>query len=54
MTIPYRGTTRGGMYFITVSAYEKRSLFQSDRMARMFMDVVFHYQRQAGIICTSS
>jgi putative transposase len=34
MTIPYRGSTHGVTYFI----------FQSDRMARLFMDVLIHYQ----------
>jgi len=47
MTIPYRGTTHGGTYFITASAYDKHALFQSDRMARLLMDVLFHYQRQS-------
>jgi len=46
MTIPYRGTTRSGTYFITASAYEKQSLFQSDQMAQLFIEVLFHYQRQ--------
>jgi putative transposase len=46
MTIPYRGTTHGGTYFITASAYEKQSLFQSDQMAQLFIEVLFHYQRQ--------
>ncbi len=47
MTIPYRGTTHGGTYFITASAYDKHALFQSDRMARLLMDILFHYQRQS-------
>jgi hypothetical protein len=47
MTIPYRGATRGGTYFITASAYEKLALFQSDRMGQLLMDVLFHYQRQS-------
>jgi putative transposase len=47
MTIPYRGTTREGTYFITASTFEKRSLLQSDRMAGLFIEVLFHYQKQS-------
>jgi putative transposase len=47
MTIPYRGTSRSGIYFITASNYEKKSLLQSDRMANLFIDVLFHYQKQS-------
>lgn len=46
MTIPYRGTTRDGTYFITASNFEKQSLLQSDRMAGLFINVLFHYQKQ--------
>ena len=53
MTIPYRGTTGGGTYFITASIWEKKSLLQSDRMAKLFMDVLFHYQNRASISCTN-
>src|SRR5271168_238145 len=47
MTIPYRGTTRESTYFITASNFEKRSLLQSYPMAALFIDVLFHYQRQS-------
>ena len=46
MTIPYRGATRDGTYFITASNFEKQSLLQSDRMAGLFIEVLFHYRRQ--------
>ena len=46
MTIPHRGTTGDGTYFITASCYEKQCLLQSSRMAGLFMDVLFHYQKQ--------
>jgi hypothetical protein len=42
MTVPYRGTTGAGTYFITVSTWEKQCLLQSERMAQLFMDVLFH------------
>jgi len=47
MTIPYRGATRDGAYFITASNFEKQSLLQSDRMANLFIEVLHHYQKQA-------
>ena len=47
MTIPYRGTTGDGTYFITASTWEKKGLLQSERMAKLFMEVLFHYQKQA-------
>ena len=53
MTIPYRGATREGTYFITDSAFEKQFLLQSDRMAGLFIEVLFHYQKQVGTICTN-
>jgi putative transposase len=46
MTIPYRGRTGNGTYFITASCYQKQSLFQSQRMAELFINVLFHYQTQ--------
>ena len=46
MTIPYRGRTGNGTYFITASCYQKQSLFQSQRMAELFINVLFHYQNQ--------
>jgi putative transposase len=47
MTIPYRGTTRDSTYFITASAFEKQNLLQSDRMAGLFIKVLFHYHKQS-------
>jgi len=46
MGIPYRGKTGNGTYFITASCSLKQLLFQSERMARLFIDVLFHYQSQ--------
>jgi putative transposase len=47
MTIPYRGATRDGTYFITASNFEKQCLLLSDRMAGLFIKVLHHYQKQA-------
>jgi putative transposase len=46
MTIPHRGTTGDGTYFITASTFEKQCLLQSERMAVLLLDVLFHYKKQ--------
>jgi len=46
MTIPYRGSTGHGTYFITASTFEKAALLQTDRMAQLLLDVLFHYREQ--------
>jgi REP-associated tyrosine transposase len=46
MTIPYRGVTGKGTYFITSATYMKKSLFQSDRMANCFLEVLANYRGQ--------
>ena len=46
MTIPYRGQIGDGIYFITASTWEQQALLQSDRMARLFIEVLFHYRNQ--------
>jgi len=46
MTIPSPGQTRDGIYFITASTWEKQSLLQSERMAGLFIEMLFHYRDQ--------
>jgi len=46
MAAPSRGTTGHGCYFITASTFQKRSILQSDRMAQLLVDVLFHYRQQ--------
>ena len=46
MTIPYRGSTGNKAYFITTSTFEKQALLQTNRMASLLIDVLFHYQKQ--------
>jgi len=46
MAAPHRGNTGYSTYFITASSFQKSSLFQSDRMARLFVEVLFHYRDQ--------
>src|SRR5690349_19594932 len=46
MAISNRGVTGNRTYFVTASCAEKRSLLQSDRMARLFVDVLLSYRSQ--------
>jgi putative transposase len=46
MAAPPRGNTGYGCYFVTASTFQKRSLFQTERMARLLVDVLFHYRGQ--------
>ncbi len=46
MAAPHRGNTGFSTYFITADTFQKHSLFQSDRMARLFLDVLFSYRAQ--------
>src|SRR5438309_1085748 len=44
MAAPHRGNTGHGTYFITASTFQKKSLFQSERMTRLLIQVLFHYR----------
>ena len=46
MSIPLRGCTGDGTYFITASTYLKQHLLQSDHTARLFIDVLYHYRAE--------
>lgn len=46
MAAPPRGNTGLGCYFVTASTFQKRNLLQSDRMRRLFIDVLLHYREQ--------
>jgi putative transposase len=46
MSIPQRGRTSHSTYFITAQTYLKKNILQSDRMARLFIDVLFNYRQQ--------
>jgi putative transposase len=46
MAAPRRGNTGYSTYFITANTFQKHSLFQSERMARLFLDVLFSYRTQ--------
>src|ERR1700689_4859278 len=46
MAAPPRGKTGIGTYFITAGTFQKHSLFQSDRMANLFLEVLYSYRLQ--------
>jgi putative transposase len=46
MAAPRRGNTGCSCYFITASAFQKRNILQSDRMAALFVEVLLHYHAQ--------
>ena len=46
MAAPHRGNTGSGTYFITACTFQKQQLLQSDRMARLFLDVLLNYRAQ--------
>jgi putative transposase len=50
MAAPPRGNTGHSCYFVTASTFQKRNLFQPERMARLFVDVLFHYRRQGKFL----
>jgi putative transposase len=46
MAAPRRGKTGYSTYFITASTFQKASLFQSERMVRLFVEILLHYRSQ--------
>jgi putative transposase len=43
---PHRDNTGYSCYFITASTFQKQNLLQSQRMAELLLDVLFHYRAQ--------
>ena len=46
MTIPHRGATTESTYFVTANVLDKRSLFQVEKIARLFIEVLLSYRTQ--------
>jgi putative transposase len=46
MAAPHRGNSGFSTYFITAATFQKHSLFQSDRMAELFVQVLLSYRSQ--------
>jgi len=46
MAAPRRGNTGYSSYFITASTYQRRFIFQSNPLARLFVEVMLHYREE--------
>jgi putative transposase len=44
MAAPHRGNTGYSVYFITASTAQRSPLFRREPMARLFLEVLFHYR----------
>jgi putative transposase len=44
LAIPHRGATTQSTYFVTASVFERKSLFQVDKIARLFIEVLVQYR----------
>jgi putative transposase len=42
--IPHRGRTSQSTYFVTANVLEKRSLFQVEKIARLFIEIMFAHR----------
>jgi REP-associated tyrosine transposase len=48
---PHDRTSFGSnAYFITASTWGHRSLFQTERMARLFLETIFHYRKEGRFL----
>ncbi len=50
MAAPPRGNTGYSIYFITASTFQRRPLFRNEPMARLFVEVLFHYRDKKNYI----
>jgi putative transposase len=46
MAAPHRGNTGFSIYFVRGASFQKQSLFQSDRMAGLLLEVLLTYRSQ--------
>jgi putative transposase len=46
LTIPHRGTTSESTYFATTNVEPRRDLFQVEKIARLFIEVLLGYREQ--------
>jgi REP element-mobilizing transposase RayT len=46
VAIPYRGATTESTYFVTANVLGTKSLFQVDKIARLFIEVLLNYRTQ--------
>ena len=46
MTIPHRGTTTESTYFVTANVLQKKSLFQVEKIARLFIEILLNHRTE--------
>jgi putative transposase len=46
LSIPHRGVTSESTYFVSANVSQKRSLFQVDKIARLFIEILLNYRQQ--------
>jgi putative transposase len=46
LTIPHRGRTTESTYFVTANVLQRKSLFQVEKIARLFIEVLMGYRTQ--------
>jgi putative transposase len=46
LTIPHRGRTTESTYFVTANVLQRKSLFQVEKIARLFIEVLMDYRTQ--------
>jgi putative transposase len=46
LTIPHRGTTSDSTYFVTTNVFAKKSMFQVEKIALLFMEVMLDYRAE--------
>ena len=50
MTIPYRGSTGVGTYFVTASTFQKTHSLQSERIADLLIRMLYEYRDQGKFL----
>jgi putative transposase len=48
MAAPPKGNTGHSVYFVTASTFQRRAQFRNEPMARLFVEVLFHYRDKKG------
>jgi REP-associated tyrosine transposase len=46
VTIPHRGRTSESTYFVTANVFQRKGLFQVDKIARLFIEILLNYRNE--------
>jgi putative transposase len=46
LTIPHRGKTSDSTYFVTANVFDKKSLFQVEKIAHLFLEILFNHRNE--------